>query len=75
MEAVGSRGMNHWESKDRSDRRLFFISGGFLTAIDVRTGKTINSFGDNGRTGIRNGLDRDPGRPLQTSNPRGILKT
>ncbi len=62
MGAVGARGMNYWESKDRSDRRLFFINGGFLTAVDARTGKTVNSFGDNGRTDIRNGLDRDPGR-------------
>jgi quinoprotein glucose dehydrogenase len=74
MGDVGARGMNYWESKDRSDRRLFYINGGFLTAIDARTGKTINSFGDNGRTDLRNGLDRDPGRPLQTSNPGRIFE-
>jgi glucose dehydrogenase len=72
--AVGTRGMNYWESKDRSDRRLFYINAGFLTTIDARTGKTINSFGDNGRTDIRNGLDRDPGRPLQTNNPGRIFE-
>ena len=71
---VGARGMNYWESKDRSDRRLFFINGGFLTAIDARTGKTVNSFGDNGRTDLRNGLDRDPHRALQTSNPGRIFE-
>jgi glucose dehydrogenase len=72
--AVGSRGMNYWENKDRSDRRLFFINAGFLTAIDARTGQTIGSFGDNGRTDLRIGLDRDPGRPLQTSNPGRIFE-
>lgn len=72
--AVGARGMNYWESKDKSDRRLFFINAGFLTAIDARTGQTINSFGDNGRTDLRIGLDRDPGRPLQTSNPGRIFE-
>ncbi len=72
--AVGQRGMNYWESKDRADRRLFFINAGFLTAIDARTGKTIDSFGDNGRTDIRNGLDRDPGRALQTNNPGRIFE-
>jgi len=72
--AVGSRGMNFWESRDRSDRRLFFINAGFLTAIDARTGKTINSFGDNGRTDLRNGLDRDPGRALQTNNPGRVFE-
>ena len=74
MGAVGARGMNYWENKDRSDRRLFFINAGFLTAIDARTGQTINSFGDNGRTDLRIGLDRDPGRALQTSNPGRIFE-
>jgi glucose dehydrogenase len=74
MGAVGARGMNYWESKDRSDRRLLYMNAGFLTAIDARTGKTIDSFGDNGRTDIRTGLDRDPGRPLQTSNPGRIFE-
>ena len=74
MGAVGTRGMNYWENKDRSDRRLFFINAGFLTAIDARTGQTINSFGDNGRTDLRVGLDRDPGRALQTSNPGRIFE-
>lgn len=72
--AVGARGMNYWESADRSDRRLFFINAGFLTAIDARTGQTIQSFGDNGRTDLRIGLDRDPGRALQTSNPGRIFE-
>ncbi len=74
MGAVGARGMNYWENKDRSDRRLFFINAGFLTAIDARTGQTIASFGDNGRTDLRIGLDRDPGRALQTSNPGRIFE-
>src|SRR5579863_5682249 len=74
MGAVGARGMNYWENKDRSDRRLFFINAGFLTAIDARTGQTIESFGDNGRTDLRIGLDRDPGRALQTSNPGRIFE-
>ncbi len=72
--AVGTRGINYWESKDRSDRRLFFINAGFLTAIDARTGKSIDSFGDNGRTDLRNGLDRDPPRPPQTNNPGRIFE-
>ena len=72
--AVGSRGINYWESKDRSDRRLVYINAGFLTAVDARTGKTIDSFGDNGRTDLRTGLDRDPARPLQTNNPGRIFE-
>jgi len=73
MGGVGARGFNYWESKDRSDRRLLYMNAGYLTAIDARTGKTIDSFGDNGKTDIRNGLDRDLPRPLQTSNPGRIV--
>src|SRR6516225_2516551 len=43
----GARGMNYWESKDRSDRRIVFISGGFLSEINAITGEAITSFGDN----------------------------
>src|SRR6516165_2336656 len=57
--AVTQRGINYWESKDRSDRRLLYLNAGYLTAIDARTGSTIQSFGDNGRVDIRVGLDRD----------------
>jgi glucose dehydrogenase len=74
MGAVGTRGVNYWESKDRSDRRLLYINGGYLTAIDARTGKTIEGFGDNGRTDLRNGLDREAPRALQTSNPGRIFE-
>ena len=74
--AVGTRGMSYWESKDRSDRRLLYVNAGFLTALDAKTGQTIESFGDNGRTDLRNGLDRDVSkiRPLQTNNPGRIFE-
>ncbi len=39
--AVGDRGINYWESKDRSERRLLYMNGGFLTAIDAKSGSTI----------------------------------
>ena len=51
--AVGDRGMNYWESADRTDRRLLYINAGFLTAIDATTGKTIASFGDKGKVDVR----------------------
>jgi quinoprotein glucose dehydrogenase len=73
---VTSRGMNYWESKDRADRRLFTTNGGFLTAIDARTGQTVQSFGDNGRADLRTGLDRDLTNvpPIQTNNPGRIFE-
>jgi quinoprotein glucose dehydrogenase len=57
---ITSRGINYWESKDRSDRRLLFSSNHFLHAIDARTGKPILSFGENGSVDLKQGLGRDP---------------
>jgi outer membrane protein assembly factor BamB len=45
---VAQRGINYWESKDGSDRRLFFINDGYLTAIDARTGKGLKASGTTG---------------------------
>lgn len=57
---VTSRGINYWESKDRSERRLLFASNHFLRAIDAVTGKDIPSFGKNGAVDLKAGLGRDP---------------
>lgn len=73
---VGSRGMNYWESEDRSDRRLLFLNSGMMSAIDAQTGEPITSFGDNGKVDIRIGLEYDiddlPG--MQTSNPGRVFE-
>jgi len=57
---AGQRGGNYWESKDRSDRRLFVSASGFLHAIDARTGKLVDSFADHGKLDLKIGLDRAP---------------
>jgi quinoprotein glucose dehydrogenase len=74
--AVGDRGINYWESRDRSDRRLLYLNGGWLTAIDARTGAAIPSFGNQGRVDVRigPGRDRTKMRPLQTNNPGRIYQ-
>jgi quinoprotein glucose dehydrogenase len=54
------RGINYWESRDRSERRLLFSNSQFLQALDARTGQLITSFGKNGRVDLREGLDRNP---------------
>ncbi|HET9833612.1 MAG TPA: pyrroloquinoline quinone-dependent dehydrogenase [Vicinamibacterales bacterium] len=73
---IGDRGINYWESADKSDRRLLYVNGGFLTAIDAATGKTIETFGEKGRVDLRVGLNRDVSgvRPLQTGNPGRIYE-
>jgi len=74
--AVGTRGMNYWRSQDGSDERLLYLNGGFLTAIDAKTGDTITSFGVGGRVDLRIGLDGDVTtiRALQTNNPGRIFE-
>jgi len=60
IKIITNRGINYWESKDRSDRRLLFASNHFLRAIDARTGKTIPTFGTDGAVDLKEGLGRDP---------------
>ncbi len=57
---ITNRGINYWESKDRSDRRLLFASNHFLRAIDARGGKPIMAFGKGGSVDLKEGLGRDP---------------
>ena len=72
--AIGARGLNYWESPDRSDRRLLYLNAGNLTAINAQNGETITSFGTNGRVDLRVALWREARNPLQTSNPGRIFE-
>jgi quinoprotein glucose dehydrogenase len=73
---ITNRGINYWESKDRSDRRLLFASNHFLRAIDARTGKTISTFGTNGAVNLKEGLGRDPATLslVQSTTPGRIFE-
>ena len=71
---MGARGMNYWESPDRADRRLLFIAGGYLTAINAQSGDLIAGFGDNGRVDLRIALQRQAAQPLHTGNPGRIFE-
>ena len=73
---ITDRGINYWESKDRSERRLLFSSNHFLRAIDARTGRAILSFGDHGRVDLKQGLDRDPQRIslVQSTTPGRVFE-
>lgn len=65
---ISNRGITYWESKDRSDRRILYTVNNSLTALDARTGKTIDSFGDHGFVDLRVGLGRDPNTIGQISS-------
>ena len=70
----GARGMNYWESADRSDRRFIFLRSGNVTAINAANGETITSFGRNGLVDLREAMDRKPPGPVGTSNPGRIFQ-
>ncbi len=74
--AITNRGINYWESKDRSDRRLLYASNHYLRALDARTGKIITSFGNNGAVNLKEGLDRDPAtlRIVQSLTPGKVFE-
>jgi quinoprotein glucose dehydrogenase len=57
--AITNRGINYWESKDRSERRLFYAANQILRAVDAKTGRLILSFGTSGGVDLREGLGRD----------------
>lgn len=73
---ITNRGINYWESADRSDRRLLFSVNNYLQAIDARTGQSISQFGTNGRVDLRDGLGRDPKSLtlVQSYNPGRIFE-
>ncbi len=64
----GQRGLNYWESKDRTDRRILVTTGGYLYAIDALTGKSVESFADHGRLDLKTGIDRTS-TPLASRTP------
>lgn len=65
----GQWGINYWESKDRSDRRILASTNSYLYAIDARTGTVIPSFGYQGRVNLKNYLGREV-ELIQRAQPR-----
>ena len=53
--------------------RLFFTYRNFLYALDRLSGKPIQSFGDNGRVDMRNGLDRSPESVTISASSPGVI--
>jgi quinoprotein glucose dehydrogenase len=76
LAGMAPRGINYWESQDRSDRRLIFQRNNYLEEIDAKTGLSILSFGTEGALNLREGLGRDVatvGR-VQSSNPGKVFE-
>ncbi len=51
------RGLAYWKNNDGGEARLFTGVGGFLFAIDPKSGETIRSFGEEGSISLGSGLN------------------
>jgi glucose dehydrogenase len=72
---ITTRGINYWESRDRSERRLLYSNNNLLQAIDAQTGKSITTFGAGGFVDLREGLGRDPAKiSVQSATPGRVFE-
>ncbi len=74
--AITNRGINYWESKDRTERRLFYASRQVEHAIDATTGKLIPNWGTDGGFDLREGLGRDTSKltRVQSLSPGRVFE-
>lgn len=49
-----NRGLAYWKSNGNA--RIFYTSGGYLNAVDIKTGKSATDFGDQGRISLNENL-------------------
>jgi len=68
-----NRGVSYWS--DGSDKRIFFVAGSGLYALNAETGKPIKTFGDHGRRSLKDSLDlnRDVSKLFVTTTSPGVI--
>jgi quinoprotein glucose dehydrogenase len=49
------RGLTYWAGDPEHGPRLFFMANGYLIALDPKTGKTVDTFGNHGEGGSTKG--------------------
>jgi quinoprotein glucose dehydrogenase len=76
LNGLTRRGLNYWESKDKTDKRLIFTISNTIQAINAETGESILSFGKDGYVDLREGLGREPSsiRRIQPMMPGVIFE-
>lgn len=68
-----NRGLAWW--RDGDDRRILFGNGKWLYAVDARTGRLVEGFGDQGRVDLAQGLGRDvSGLAIQANTPGVVYR-
>ncbi len=66
-----NRGVTYWSEGE--DRRIFYAVGSYLYAVNAKTGRLINSFGDSGRVNLHDGLGRDVDKLYVTTTSPGVI--
>jgi quinoprotein glucose dehydrogenase len=66
-----NRGVTYWEDGD--DKRVFYVAGSILYAINALTGTLIPGFGKDGRIDLHDDLGRDVHDLYVTSTSPGII--
>ncbi len=66
-----NRGVAYWEAD--GDKRIFYTAGSYVYAVDATTGKSISSFGKEGRIDLHDGLGRDVHDLYVTATSPGMV--
>lgn len=69
--ASTSRGVSYW--REGNDERILHTMGPYLYAINAKTGKSIPSFGDNGKVDLHTGLPEIAKNKFMVSNTPGTI--
>ncbi len=69
--ASAPRGLSYW--KEGEDERILFTSGSNLWALDAKTGKPIEDFGENGKVDLHVGLPEIAQKKFIISNTPGTI--
>ena len=65
------RGFGWWT--DGTEKRLLYVGGPHLYALDANTGQPVASFGENGRVDMALGLGRDDDKLFVTASSPGVV--
>jgi quinoprotein glucose dehydrogenase len=66
-----NRGVAYWT--DGSEKRILYVVGSHLHAVDAATGKLITSFGNEGKVDLHEGLGRDVSNLYVAATSPGIV--